>query len=203
MAKKEKNSDKKLTKEEKKLKKQAKAEKQHMIEENIGRFVNRLTDKQNEIVSKFLRECEDDSKKMKRYLNELTDEKEKELIREAIGVLKGKIQLKPIGARDIANIWKRQNSSLFTIRPMKQIRERPIRSYKPVTPGYSDSKPDNQPYKPYYDKHSKPAHDEPQRNEPQRDEPQHNEPQRPVIDEKLFDELDKHSDEINKYLDGV
>lgn len=66
--------------------------------------------------------------------------------------------------------------------------EKQYKRHEPVTPsfGISDKQPDN----------SKPD------NQPQ--DPDYDEPQQPVkIDERLFDELDKHSYELNKYLDGI
>lgn len=195
MAKKEKIADKRLTKEEKKLKKEAKKLKQKernkAMETNIYRFMRNLTQKQVDMVLRFCSAGLKKHKDAKEYVESLTSPAEKELIQKYIDVYTLKVILKPIGARDLADLWKRQNFSLIGRRPEKQIRRsEPINRYEPITPGFSDSnkkpdnpKPDNQPsYEPDYD------------------EP----PRQPVkFDEKLFDELDKHSDEINKYLDGV
>lgn len=187
MAKKEKIAEKKLKKEEKKLTKEAKKlkkeEEHRMLERNLARYLSRLTVKQLEMLTKFSNECLDKDGKTKKYINELMDEKEKALVREFIDVGKGKIKVPAIGARDLADLWKRQHFSFIDRKPEKQAKR-----YEPVTPGYSDSKPDNP--KPDNQTSQEPNYDEPSRQPVQ-------------IDEKLFDELDKHSDQINKYLDGV
>ncbi|GJL72967.1 MAG: hypothetical protein NMNS01_21660 [Nitrosomonas sp.] len=180
MSKEKKQSKKKLKKEANKRKEE---EKLFATDENIERYIKRLSPEQREMVSRFNNECLEKGKKEKQYIKELTNEDEKELISELIDVSKGKIKVKAIGARDLSNLYQRKYFSLIGGKP-----EKPRKRVELTASSYSDSnnqpenpKPDNQPYEPDYD-----------------------EPQEPIkIDERLLDELDKHSDEVNKYLDGI
>lgn len=166
---------KKKKKEDKKLKKEAKA---YMIEENLNRYMKRLSAEQLEVVNKYVAECIDGDKKTKNYIKELTDEKEKLLIRELIDVSNGKIQVKAIGVKDLSGLRKRQYLFFKSRKPEKQYKK-----YEPITPSYSDKQPDNQPAQP----------------EPQYMEPDYDDPEPIKIDERLLEEF---REEIEKYLNN-